>query len=190
VRDRSPSLDHLQLFLVSRRACSRAAMSLASERFTNALLGRGPARKSDLVQSLLNAGRVCLRARVLVIAGRFVNELFICGLIRIVLNPGLRNSPFENDGWRKRAAENVRCGPLCSTLLMPPCVRNSLGLCGVLRCVASLGICAPAVNVSVKLPMQNKRLPFIISPLCNFLNQTPALGWSCAGREHTGLCSS
>lgn len=181
VRDCSPSLDPLQSFLVTRRARSRAAGSLASERFTNALLGRGPARKSDLVQSLLNGGRVCLRARVLVVAGRFVNELFICGLIRIVLNPGWGNRAFEKDGWRKCAAENVRCGPRCSTLLMPPCVVNSLGLCGVLLCVTSPGICAPAVNVSVKLPMQNKKVLFIMSHYSTSLIQhRPCAGVSLA----------
>ena len=34
-----------------------------------------------------------------------------------------------------------------------------------------------------------QKTSFHISPLFNFLNQTPALGWSCAACEHTGYAA-
>jgi len=45
------------------------------------------------------------------------------------------------------------------------------------------GICAPAVSASVKIPIQTKRLRFIL--LFNFVNQTPAIGGSCAASSRT-----
>ena len=140
-----------------------------ADRFASELLVRGRALNLDAAQSLAPARPVCLRATVLVIAGRFLNEVLVRGCTRVVLNVGSRNRAVETAGCRKRAVENVRCGAVCGTLLMPLCPGTAVVLCGAFLCGGLFGICAPAVSASAKLPIQIKRLRFIISPLLTSL---------------------
>jgi hypothetical protein len=156
-------------------------MPLTADRFTNELLGRGRVLNLDPAQSLLKAARVCLGAAVLVIVGRFLNEVLMRGCNRVVLNVGSRNRAAETAGCRERAVENVRWGAIWRTGLVPRYAGYVVVLCGTFLCADLYGVCAPAVSASVKLPTQTKRLAFINFPLFNFVNQTPAAGRSCAG---------
>jgi hypothetical protein len=182
VRNRSLNLESTDRLFSARRVSRRAAASLVRDLFTNELLGRGRGLTLDRAQSLVKAARDGLRTVALVIGARFTNELFIRGRIRVVLNAGSRTRAAENAGWRNRAFEKVRCGVECRTALVPRYPGYVVVLCGAFLCAGLYGICAPAVSASVKLPIQTKRLRFIISPLFNFVNQTPAISGSCAGR--------
>ena len=66
-------------------------------RFANALFERGRASNLDSRQSLATGGRVLLQAAVLVIVGRFANELFIRACVGVVLKVG-RDRAGENAG--------------------------------------------------------------------------------------------
>jgi len=66
----------------------------------------------------------------------------------------------------------VRCGAICGTALVPRYPEYVVVRCGGFLWL--LGICAPAVSASAKIPIQTKRL-LIISQVFNFVNQTPAV---------------
>ena len=72
-------------------------MPPAVGRFLNALFERGrtPNRLSPIISY---RGRVLLKAAVLVIAGRFANELFIRACGGVVLKVGCRDRAVENAG--------------------------------------------------------------------------------------------
>jgi hypothetical protein len=72
-------------------------MPPAVGRFTTALFERGRTPNRDSRQSLVTGGGVLLKAALLVIAGRFTNELFIRARVGVVLKVG----------WRDRAGENA-----------------------------------------------------------------------------------
>ena len=72
-------------------------MPPAVGRFTTALFERGRTPNRDSRQSLVTGGGVLLKAALLVIAGRFANELFIRARVGVVLKVG----------WRDRAGENA-----------------------------------------------------------------------------------
>jgi hypothetical protein len=72
-------------------------MPPAVGRFTTALFERGRTPNRDSRQSLVTGGGVLLKAALLVIAGRFANELFIRACVGVVLKVG----------WRDRAGENA-----------------------------------------------------------------------------------
>jgi hypothetical protein len=67
---------------------------------------------------------------------------------------------------------------VCRTALVPRYPEYVVGLCETFLYGELLGICAAAVSASVKLPIQTKKLRFIISPLFNFANQTPVISES------------
>ena len=153
----------LNLELASKRVCRQAALFVIAGRFTNELVGRGRWLSLDSLQSLLTGGRVLRQAAVLVVTCRFTSELFTRGCIRVVAGIGWRNRAFENAGWRWRAGENVRCGTTCRTALWLRYPEYVVVLCGAFLWL--YGICASAVSVIAKLPMQIKRLRLIISPV-------------------------
>ena len=67
-------------------------------RFTSALFERGRRSNRDSCQSLVTGGRVLLEAAVLVIVGRFANELFTRAGVGVVLKVGWRDRAVENAG--------------------------------------------------------------------------------------------
>jgi hypothetical protein len=161
VRVRSLSRHGLESFAEAGCASRRAAMSPISDGFTNALLGRGRALKLDLTQSLPNAGCICLRVAMFV--DRSMNEVLMCRCSRVVLKVGSRNRAVENDGWRNRVVENVRCGPMRRALLNARSPGDIVGLCNTFLCGRLFDICAVAVSASVDIPIKTKARGLIIS---------------------------
>lgn len=118
-----------------------------------------------------------------VIVDRFVNEALIRGCIRAGVNAVSRNRALETAGCRKRAFENVRCGPACLRPLAPWYAPYVDFLCGLFLCAGSYGTCPFAVSASAKLTVPIKTYRFITVPVFDFLNQTPAIGASCTATK-------
>jgi hypothetical protein len=145
-------------------------MPPAVGRFTSALFERGRTPNRDSRQSLVMGGRVLLEAAVLVIVGRFANELFIRAGVGVVLKAGWRDRAVENAGRRYRADENVRLGTACWIGLVPRYPEYFVVLCGAFLWL--VGICAPAISASATIPVKTKRALRMIYPrVFNFVNK-------------------
>jgi hypothetical protein len=148
-------------------------MPPAVGRFTSALFERGCTPNRDSRQSLVTDGRVLLEAAVLVIAGRFANELFTRAGVGVILKGGWRDRAVENARSRYRADENVRLGAACRTVFVPRYPEYFVVLCGAFPWL--VGICASAINASVTIPVQIKGALLIISRCLTSLMRTPAV---------------
>src|SRR5262249_48620114 len=123
--------------------------------------GRGRGLNLDSLQSLVGGIGHRLQVALFVIAGRFADELFIRGCIRVVLGIGSRNRADENAGWRYRAFEDVRCAGIRSTALVPLYAVSAVVLCGAFLYL--YGVCALAVSARAKHAIQTKKFRFIKS---------------------------
>ena len=149
-------------------------MPPAVGRFTSALFERGRTPNRDSRQSLVTGGRVLLEAAVLVIVGRFANELFTRAGVGVVLKVDWRDRAVENAGSRNRADENVRLGATCRIVLVPRYPEYFVVLCGAFLWL--VGICAPAISASATIPVKTKRALRMIYPGClTSLIKTPAV---------------